>query len=158
VIPKDRGGSGYIEATAMFERRRTGILESIGFGAETALWAAQQVRRIPEFFSSLFRGQASSDAIGGPIRIGEVAGDALRWGLPNFLWFLALISAQLSIINLIPIPVLDGGHILLLAIETVTRRPITAKQRIIAHQIGFAFLFGFMILITLFDISRFFGR
>jgi regulator of sigma E protease len=158
VIPKEQGGSGYIEATAMFERRPAGVIESVRFGAETALWAARQVRRIPEFFGSLFRGQASSDAIGGPIRIGEVAGDALRWGLPNFLWFLALISAQLSIINLIPIPVLDGGHILLLGIETVTRRPITSRQRVIAHQIGFAFLFGFMILITLFDISRFFGR
>jgi regulator of sigma E protease len=94
--------------------------------------------------------------VGGPIRIGEVAGDALRWGLPNFLWFLALISAQLSIINLIPIPVLDGGHILLLGVESLTGKSITPRQRIIAHQIGFAFLFGFMILVTLFDISRFF--
>jgi regulator of sigma E protease len=120
------------------------------------VWAARQITRIKEFIAKLFRGEASSDMIGGPIRIGEIAGDTLRWGLANFLVFIAVISAQLSIINLLPIPVLDGGHLLLLGLETITRRPITAKQRIIAHQIGFAFLLAFMVLITLFDISRFF--
>ncbi|MFH1312926.1 MAG: RIP metalloprotease, partial [Candidatus Eisenbacteria bacterium] len=125
-------------------------------GAGTAVWAARQIGKLKEFIANLFKGQASTDTIGGPIRIGEIAGDTLRWGLANFLVFIAVISAQLSIVNLLPIPVLDGGHLLLLGVETITRRPITTRQRIIAHQIGFAFLLTFMIAITLFDISRFF--
>jgi regulator of sigma E protease len=156
IVPKEDSGYGLIEAAQRIERSRVGMIESVRIGVGTAVWAARQITRIKEFIAKLFRGEASSDMIGGPIRIGEIAGDTLRWGLANFLVFIAVISAQLSIINLLPIPVLDGGHLLLLGLETITRRPITAKQRIIAHQIGFAFLLAFMVLITLFDISRFF--
>ncbi len=154
VVPKDAGGYGLIEATVRLERERLGILRSIAMGIDMSVWAASQIKQIGKFITGLLGVAPSSDAIGGPIRIGEVAGDALRWGLPNFLWFLALVSAQLSIINLIPIPVLDGGHILLLAIETINRRPVSPRQRVIAHQIGFAFLFAFMVLVTLHDIMR----
>ena len=156
IVPKEDNGYGLIEAAQRIERSHVGVLESLRIGSRTAVWAARQITKIKEFVAMLLRGQASTDTIGGPIRIGEIAGDTLRWGLSNFLVFLAVISAQLSIVNLLPIPVLDGGHLLLLGLETVTRKPITMKQRMIAHQIGFAFLFGFMILITLFDISRFF--
>jgi regulator of sigma E protease len=156
IVPKEDKGYGLIEAAQNVERERVGIVQSFKLGAGTAVWAARQIGRLKEFFAKLFRGQASADEIGGPIRIGEIAGDTLRWGLSNFLVFLAVISAQLSIVNLLPIPVLDGGHLLLLGLETITRRPITTRQRIIAHQIGFAFLLAFMIAITLSDISRFF--
>ncbi|MGQ9604483.1 MAG: RIP metalloprotease RseP [bacterium] len=158
VVPKDAGGYGLIEVTVRIERERLGIARSIGIALDMSIWAASQIRQIGKFFMGLIGVAPSSDAIGGPIRIGEVAGDALRWGLPNFLWFIALVSAQLSIINLIPIPVLDGGHILLLAIETVNRRPVSQRQRIIANQIGFAFLVGFMVLVTFHDIMRIASR
>lgn len=158
IIPKDEDGHGLIEASHRIERSRVGILKSLRIGAGTAFWAAKQIAKLKQFIAMLFRGKASTDTVGGPIRIGEIAGDTLRWGFTNFLVFIAVISAQLSIINLLPIPVLDGGHILLLGIETVTRRPITSRQRVIAHQIGFGFLFAFMILITLVDISRFVAK
>jgi regulator of sigma E protease len=87
-----------------------------------------------------------------------LAGETIRWGTANILAFIAAISAQLSLLNLLPLPVLDGGHLLLLGIETATRRPITPRQRMIAHQIGFFFLFAMMILITFVDVSRFFGE
>ena len=158
VVPKQRGEYGVIEAAPWIEMARSSLLGSIASGVEVTMWAAGQITQITKFFGELLRGRASTEAIGGPIRIGQIAGDALRWGISNFFWFLALISAQLAVLNLIPVPVLDGGHLLLLGIETVTRKPITTRQRVIAHQIGFAFLFSIMILVTLFDISRFFGR
>ncbi len=157
VTPKRSGDHGLIEATPLLETQRSGFFEAVSTGFEITMWAAGQVTQITKFFGELFRGRASTEAVGGPIRIGQIAGDALRWGLSNFIWFLALISAQLAILNLIPVPVLDGGHLLLLGIEAVTRRPITPRQRIIAHQIGFVFLFTLMVMVTLFDISRFFG-
>jgi regulator of sigma E protease len=96
--------------------------------------------------------------IGGPVRIGELAGETIRWGAASILAFIAAVSAQLSLLNLLPLPVLDGGHLLLLGIETATRRPITTRQRMIANQVGFAFLFAMMILVTFVDLSRYFGR
>lgn len=158
VVPKHRGEYGVIEATPWLETARSSLLGSIASGVEVTMWAAGQITQITKFFGELLQGRATTEAVGGPIRIGQIAGDALRWGISNFLWFLALISAQLAILNLVPVPVLDGGHLLLLGIETLTRKPITTRQRVIAHQIGFAFLFSLMILVTLFDISRFFGR
>lgn len=158
VTPKDAGGYGLIEATVKIERKRLGMAGSIAMGIDMSVWAASQIKHIGKFFRGLVGLAPSSDAVGGPIRIGEVAGDALRWGLSNFLWFLALVSAQLSIINLIPIPVLDGGHILLLGIETVNRRPVSQRQRVIAHQVGLAFLVGFMVLVTFHDLVRLASR
>ncbi len=158
IVPKDANGFGLIEITPMIERHRANPIEALKLGINMSLWAAKQIRHVTKFFAALFGHKGSADAVGGPIRIGEVAGDALRWGISNFLWFIALISAQLSVVNLIPIPVLDGGHILLLGIESITRRPVTARQRIIAHQIGFAFLVAFMLLVTLHDILRVAGR
>jgi regulator of sigma E protease len=96
--------------------------------------------------------------IGGPVRIGEIAGESMRWGVDYMLALIATISAQLALINLLPIPVLDGGHLLLLGVEAVSRRPITTRQRIIAHQIGFVFLIGAILTITFIDVSRFIGR
>jgi regulator of sigma E protease len=156
IVPKDENGYGMIEAAQRIERSHVGIVETLRIGTRTAVWAAGQIAKIKEFIAMLLRGKASTDTIGGPIRIGEIAGDTMRWGLSNFLVFIAVISAQLCIVNLLPIPMLDGGHLLLLGVETITRKPITTKQRVIAHQIGFAFLFAFMMLITFFDISRFF--
>ncbi len=158
VVPKNASGYGLIEITPLIERHRVDPLRALKLGFNMTVWAAKQIRHVTRFFASLFEHGGSADVIGGPIRIGEVAGDALRWGPSNFLWFIALISAQLSIVNLIPIPVLDGGHILLLGIETVSRRPVTTRQRMIAHQIGFAFLLAFMLLVTLHDILRVAGR
>jgi len=158
VVPKDANGYGLIEITPLIERHRVGPLRAFRLGFSMTIWAAKQIKHVTRFFAGLFSHDRTADVVGGPIRIGEVAGDALRWGLSNFLWFIALISAQLSIVNLIPIPVLDGGHILLLGIETVSRRPVTTRQRLIAHQIGFAFLLAFMLLVTFHDILRVAGR
>jgi regulator of sigma E protease len=158
VTPRDLGGYGVIDITYAIEKRRVGIAESIKIGLGTTVFVSKQIFQLPRLLLMFLRGEASRDMIGGPVRISELAGETLRWGLTAFLGFIAAISAQLSLVNLLPIPVLDGGHLLILGIETVTRKPITPRQRIIAHQIGFAFLFALMLVVTFVDVSRYVGR
>ena len=102
----------------------------------------------------VLRGQFSRDMIGGPVRIAELAGETIRWGFASILAFIAAISAQLSLINLLPVPVLDGGHLMLLGVETVTGRPITPRQRAIVQQVGVVFLVTLMLVIVFVDVSR----
>ena len=154
VMTGESNGSGKIEVAYAVEYKRIGLLESVRLALESTRAAAEQ---IVIFFHRLLTLTASRDMIGGPVRIGEIAGESMRWGADYMLALIATISAQLALINLLPIPVLDGGHLLLLAVEAVVRRPITTRQRIIAHQIGFVFLIGAILAITFIDVSRFLG-
>ena len=82
--------------------------------------------------------EAPEEGLGGPLRMAEMFGEAARWGVVAFLIMLANISTQLAIFNLLPIPVLDGGHLALHLVEFVTRRPPSLRVRIVLQQIGFA--------------------
>jgi regulator of sigma E protease len=154
VTPIITEGYGMIEIYSRIEKREVGLLEAFRIGFQTTVWVAKQIFNLPRL---LLTGTAFRDVVGGPVRIGELAGESIRWGFGTFLGFIAAISAQLSLVNLLPIPVLDGGHLMLIGVETATRKPITHRQRVIAQQIGFAFLFALMVLITLVDVSRFLG-
>lgn len=154
VTPEAVDGLGKIEIYGIVEKRPVGPFEAVYRGFETTVWVAKQVFMLPRL---LLRGTAIKDVVGGPVRIGELAGESVRWGISAFLGFIAAISAQLCLVNLLPIPVLDGGHLLILAIETVSRRTVSLRQRIIAQQVGFAFLVALMLLVTLVDVSRIFG-
>ena len=155
VTPREADGYGLIDVAFAVERRSLSVPEALGNALSYTAWAARQILVV---IHRLLTGQASRDMIGGPIRIGQLAGETVRWGIANILFFIATISAQLCLINLLPIPVLDGGHLMLLGVEAVSQKPITIRQRIIAHQIGFALLLGVILAITLFDVSRLIGR
>jgi regulator of sigma E protease len=107
-----------------------------------------------KFIVGLITGTASIKLLGGPLFIVQTAGETAKSGFVNLLSFLALLSVNLSFINVLPIPVLDGGHLLFLAIEKIKRSPLTLKQRATAQQIGFAFLILLMIFITYNDLLR----
>ena len=102
----------------------------------------------------LVTGQVSPRDIGGPILVGQLAGEVVRLGLQDFLAFVALFSINLAILNLLPIPVLDGGHLLFLAIEGVRGRPLSLEQRQRLTQIGFFVLVGIMALALANDFLR----
>ena len=104
----------------------------------------------------LISGDISTDTIGGPIMIAQMAGDSAKAGIGNLIFFIALISVNLAIINLLPIPVLDGGHLLFFSIEAIKGRPVSTKLREIAQQVGLFFLILLMILVFYNDISRIF--
>jgi regulator of sigma E protease len=84
----------------------------------------------------LFQGRLSLDSLSGPITIYEVAGEEGRKGPDYFIWVMALLSINLGLLNLLPIPVLDGGHIVFFTAEAVLRRPLPLRFREIAHIVG----------------------
>ncbi len=95
--------------------------------------------------------------LGGPILIAQIAGKQMQAGWINLIYFMGLLSVNLGILNLLPIPVLDGGHLMFLSIEAIRRKPMTEKVQIVAQQIGIAFLGTLMIFVFYNDIARIFG-
>ncbi|KUG24407.1 membrane-associated zinc metalloprotease [hydrocarbon metagenome] len=102
----------------------------------------------------IFEGVVSPRTLGGPIFIAQVAGAQVKEGIIPFILFMAILSINLGVINLFPIPVLDGGHIFFYLIEIVTRREISMKVKEISQQIGFAVLLMLMLFVIFIDIER----
>ncbi len=95
-----------------------------------------------------------SDTLGGPILIAQIAGDQARQGISPFAYFLALLSVNLGILNLLPIPILDGGHILFFSIEALRRKPLSPQARMMAQQVGLAVILMLTALVFYNDIAR----
>jgi regulator of sigma E protease len=106
--------------------------------------------------TKLLTGGISIDTVGGPIMIAQMAGDQAKAGISSLFQFIAVISVNLAVINLLPIPVLDGGHLLFFLIEAVMGRPVNLKVREIAQQVGMVILIMLMILVFYNDIVRLF--
>ena len=102
----------------------------------------------------MIEGVISPRTLGGPIFIAQVAGAQVKEGIIPFILFMAILSINLGVINLFPVPVLDGGHIFFYLIEMVTRREIPLKIREISQQIGFVALLMLMLFIIMIDIER----
>lgn len=106
----------------------------------------------------LFQQVIPADTIGGPILILQMAGEQAKIGILNLVFFVALLSINLGILNLLPIPILDGGHILFFSIEAIFGKPIAAKKREIAQQVGIAMLLSLMVFAFYNDIMRIFFK
>ncbi len=106
--------------------------------------------------AKMITGDISFDTVGGPIMIAQMAGDQAKAGISSLFQFIAVISVNLAVINLLPIPVLDGGHLLFFLIEAVRGRPVSTKVREIAQQVGMVVLIMLMILVFYNDITRLF--
>ncbi|MCD4813167.1 RIP metalloprotease RseP [bacterium] len=103
----------------------------------------------------MISGQISAkDSLGGPITIMRMAGQEAKSGAKDFFFFLAGISVMLAIINLLPIPVLDGGNIMFFIIEGIMRKPLSFKIQEVSQQIGFFLLMGVMVFATFNDIYK----
>ena len=94
--------------------------------------------------------------LGGPILIAQLAGEQMREGWINLIYFIGILSVNLGILNLLPIPILDGGHLVFLTVEAIRRKPMDEKAQIIAQQIGLALLGTLMIFVFYNDIARLF--
>lgn len=102
----------------------------------------------------MLAGDVSVKNLSGPITIAKVAGDTASSGWIDFLSFLALLSVSLGVLNLLPIPMLDGGHIMFYAAEIIRGKPVSERVQMAAVQVGFALLIGLMFLAFYNDISR----
>src|SRR3990172_1522940 len=113
---------------------------------------------ILESIYKLFTLEISSKNIGGPIAIVEQTSKAASSGLLPYLIFMAIISINLGILNLLPIPLLDGSHILFFCIEGIRKKPLSLKMQLIFQKIGIVLLASLMLLATYNDITRLLGR
>ncbi|RKY61326.1 MAG: RIP metalloprotease RseP [Candidatus Latescibacterota bacterium] len=133
--------------------RKVGVLEGIGTGARNTYAV---LKGTLEFLGGLFTGKVSTKLLGGPVMIAHMAGQQARAGLASLLLFMAVLSVNLAVLNVLPIPVLDGGHLMFLAVEGILGRPLSARGRAVLQYIGMAFLVFLMIYVTINDLYRLF--
>lgn len=134
------------------DRRRYGVIGAIPL-------AAGRVQRtfttMLGLLGRLVSGNASAKVFGGPIAIFKLSAETGRWGLEKFLGFIAMLSASLALLNILPVPALDGGHVVLYIYEMIRRKPLTLKQMEAWGRIGiFFFLIPLMIFLIYNDLDR----
>lgn len=134
--------------------KRFGFFEAVRAGADRTV---ELIELTLVFIRKLFAGAVSTSSIGGPITVVQIAGQAAQTDFSSILSVLAFLSIQLGILNLLPIPILDGGHLFFACFELVLRRPLSLKTREIAQQLGLALLIMLMLLAFYNDIMRLFG-
>ncbi|HUE97026.1 MAG TPA: site-2 protease family protein, partial [Longimicrobiaceae bacterium] len=140
------------EAQIVF--RRMGFVDSLGYGLGTT-WNTTAM--IVQLVGDLLTGQASPRTLGGPLAIGQLSGQAARYGVEMFLQWMALLSINLAVLNLLPIPVLDGGQLLFIGVEAVRGRPLSIEQRLRLSHLGLIIVVGIMVWAITNDFLRFFG-
>jgi regulator of sigma E protease len=131
----------------------------VSVGAALADGADQTISQLLGIAASVKRmvtGQASAREVGGPILIAQMSGQMIRLGVDWFLGFMALLSVSLAVLNVLPIPVLDGGHLLFLVVEAVRRKPLSPQLRLRLTQVGMVLVLGIIVLAFSNDVLRFF--
>ena len=157
VVPQ-RQGKDYRIGAGLGERwkggaitLRRGPVEGLVFGLHKT-W--EMTALTLEVIGKMLTRAISTDTLGGPILIAQLSGQAAHAGVGAFLLFLALISVNLGVLNLLPVPVLDGGHLLLLAVEAVRGRPLSPRVLAWAQGVGAAILAALMVLAFANDLTR----
>jgi regulator of sigma E protease len=170
TIVVDRGGSPVALKATPIERDKRGMLgiksskdpadvkteavapvEALRLGADqTWLVVSSTVTAIRDIFA----GKQSAAAIGGPIMIAELAGKVAKLGLAPLLELTAILSASVGLFNLFPIPILDGGHLLLCFVEAVQRRPLSERSLEVSYRIGVAIIAMLVIFVIGNDLVR----
>jgi regulator of sigma E protease len=146
--PTEARTIGTVGALAPLEMQRVGFGEALRTGVGATL---TYTRLIWQFFSGLVRGQVSADMLGGPIRVVQLASESAAWGASYFFAFMAFLSLNLFVINLFPLPILDGGHILLLALEKIRGRGLSERQLLVWQQAGLIFFVGLLAFLLVKD-------
>jgi regulator of sigma E protease len=113
------------------------------------------IRLTVKTLGQIISGRRSVKELGGPLKIAKVSGETFALGIPAYIWLAAMISINLGFMNLLPIPMLDGGHLMLYAIEAVRRRPSSPQVQEWAFRAGFLILVSFMLMVTFNDLASF---
>ncbi len=151
---KKRYFIGVVADTSKFYVKHYNPLSAIGLGVkETYKWIKLTVLSIVKMIERV----VPLKTIGGPILIGKIAGEQAKEGSANFLFFLAVISVNLGVLNLFPIPILDGGHIVIITIESILGRAIDVKKLEFIQKIGLSLLILLMTFAFYNDILRLFN-
>jgi len=159
VVPVASAGGRAVIGVAIFSTGLVSYPFFIAFweGAKTTVWILGQI--FVAFYTlllSLFHGANVSDQFAGPVGIANITGQAARLGFTYLLQFLALLSLNLAVLNILPFPALDGGRILFLAIEKIKGRPVRRELETLIHNIGFLLLLALVAFVTYRDIIKIF--
>jgi len=130
---------------------RMNIVSAFGEGFSQSIF---YVKMVFGFVYDLITRRVDPSGIGGPIFISQLAGQTARSGFDVLLEFMALLSVNLAVLNILPIPVLDGGHMLFLIVEKLKGKPLSIKARLVAQQVGLAFMLILIVFVTFNDIFR----
>jgi regulator of sigma E protease len=136
---------------SMYREMEYSLISALPRAVEETLNTSLQ---IVKSIGKLVTGDLSPKTLSGPITIAKVAGDTARSGFDNFIRFIAILSIMLGVMNLLPIPVLDGGHIVFITIEMLKGSPVSEVVQIAGYKIGFAMLMGLMLYATFNDLMR----
>jgi len=132
--------------------RRASIFESVQSGVSYSIYVTKLV---VVSLKMIITGQESiKSALAGPVFIAKMAGESARSGFGNLIAFMAFLSLNLGLLNILPVPVLDGGHLVFLGIEAVRRKPLSVKTRLVVQQVGMALLVALMVFIIINDVRR----
>lgn len=153
-----RIGAGPLVPEGLLERYRVTVRLGVAAAlAEAGLRTWDQSVFMLRILGRMATGRASVKNLGGPISIAQIAGKSASYGLSFFLKFLAAVSVSLAILNLLPVPVLDGGHLLFFLVEGIKGGPLSEEAQLRGQQIGLAILLLLMGLAFYVDISRLLG-
>jgi regulator of sigma E protease len=137
---------------------RSGV-EYVRHDIVTAIWRAARETLVLslgtlEAVGQIIAGTRSAEELGGPLRIAQMSGQVAETGVVPVIWFMAVLSINLGLINLFPIPMLDGGHLLFYAIEGLRGRPLGERAQEYGFRIGIALVFSLMLFVTLNDLVQ----
>ena len=136
------------------ENRSVSLATAVSLGSRATWGTVEQTAR---FLRILLTGGASKDTLSGPLRIAQYSGEMVRWGFDRLLLFLALFSVNLFLLNLLPIPVLDGGHAVFILYEMVVGKRPNERLQTMATQVGFVFLLLVMAWVVAMDLLHVVG-
>ncbi len=153
VVPDDQGGEGKIGIALVFptELERYGPVAAIAAGFTESRRMTRETFRV---LGRLVTRKAPLSQVSGPLDIARISGDAARSGLNAVVWLLGLISLQLGIFNLLPIPILDGGHLTIIAFESIIRRDLSLRLKERILEVGFVMLLVLMVVVLFNDIVK----
>jgi len=146
---------GRIFVDRQYVNRHIGLRGALSVGVR-ATWRTMEATL--QVLYSFVGGELGLEAVGGPIRIGQVAGEMLRWSFGHLMQFIAFFSVNLFLLNLLPIPVLDGGHVLFLVFEVLMGRRVHERIQAIATQVGLILLLLFMTFVVVVDVLKVTGH
>jgi regulator of sigma E protease len=151
VVPRNDGGSGRIGV-------KIGFYQRFGFSrafVEGARYSVQTVDQIFQILGKIFTRQLSAKgALAGPIEIAKQSGEAARIGFKYLLQLMGFISISIAVMNLMPIPILDGGQIFILVVEGVIRRDLSLRIKEVISQVGFVMILLLMFVVIYFDVMK----
>jgi len=153
IVPREDGGEGKIGIALVLptQLRKLGVIPAVGAGAVESVRLTVETFRV---LRKLVTRRASIKQLSGPIDIARISGEAARSGLHRLVWLMGLISLQLGVFNLLPIPILDGGHLTIIAFESIIRRDLSlrVKERIL--EVGLYMLIILMVVVLFNDIVK----